>query len=93
MNRREFMQGVFGTAVAALVPLPVQAIGNFSNYDWRIRNLYHVVGQDGKSIPFKPNPAQTIIMKSRQMGMTESTVNYAMSTVPASFWIMNTWPE
>ena len=84
MDRREFIKGVFGTAVAAAVPLPIQGPIKF----------LHITEQatwNGKE--FRCNPAQTIIFKSeplrssdnhlsvfiensRQMGMTDNTMNH-----------------
>ena len=63
MNRREFIKGVFGSAVLAVVPLPVK-----KTYQW-----LHISEQatwDGKE--FRCNPERTIILKARQMGMTDS---------------------
>ena len=60
MNRREFMQGVFGVAVSAVVPLPVQ-----KPIQW-----LHISEQatwDGKE--FRCNPAQTRIpIPGRSLG-------------------------
>ena len=67
MNRREFIKGVFGSAVLAVVPLPVK-----KTYQW-----LHISEQatwDGKE--FRCNPERTIILKAKQMGMTTLQQKY-----------------
>ena len=37
----------------------------FSNFAWRLENLYFIVNEDGDTIPFKPNAIQREILNSR----------------------------
>jgi hypothetical protein len=57
-----------------------QAIDQFSDYRWRLTNLYYITGKAGKRVKFEPNWAQeaflsemwamNVILKARQLGFT-----------------------
>lgn len=59
---------------------PLKLEGDFCNQLWRISNLYWIVDDEGKKLPFRPNEAQlellddlwylNAVLKSRQHGFT-----------------------
>jgi len=56
------------------------AVDRFSDWRWRLSNLYHITDKDGRKVLFEPNWAQTalfdemhyqnVILKARQLGFT-----------------------
>jgi len=37
----------------------------FSNFSWRLENLYHIVLESGETMQFKPNTIQQRILEER----------------------------
>lgn len=68
------------SAVLAERPITLEDIlgPQWTDLEWRLRNLYHIVNEDGKSVPFEPNEEQldvvrnlhtrNLILKARQLG-------------------------
>lgn len=67
-------------------PLPIEIVRDWSDPFWRLNNLYQVIDEDGKKIPFKLRPVQEeflkamwyqdVILKSRQHGFTTAIMYY-----------------
>lgn len=70
---------VDGVQVGAADPR-VQVLDQFSDWKWRVSNLYHIQNDAGQDVIFRPNPEQldlmdnawymSLILKARQLGIT-----------------------
>lgn len=66
-------------------------MNQLQNKQWRLENLYRIVDKDSQSIAFKPNDIQknffqnihtrSLVLKSRQVGMSTGAILYVMDSV------------
>ena len=59
----------------------------FSNFSWRLENLYFIVNEDGETIPFKPNMIQRSILNGRS-DFRDTILKYRQGWVSTLFIIV-----